>query len=282
MQLPEDCFCACSPPPPLFSLSPLSLALCLAGFSPGLAQSRNGPVDTFCSTTSDTFCRNAWAWTSWAWTCTTAVVSSKKSTSMSGWVFKSGGELVARSSQQVVIMCFCRAHLPKVSQLLRSSTTISNVMLLAPLTFLLSINITGTQHGTRLIISKQIKTGEMFCLLLYVFVYIWLWTGRREVWNHTLDFLESPSLSLLIQAVNELLESLGAPLEIVDGFVSSISVTIPWQALLTDHCTLEVLGLQITCRPKYRTSEFPGRLFGSTFWNPTHRHTYYDVTGYLH
>uniref|UniRef100_A0AAQ5YFL5 Autophagy related 2A n=1 Tax=Amphiprion ocellaris TaxID=80972 RepID=A0AAQ5YFL5_AMPOC len=61
-------------------------------------------------------------------------------------------------------------------------------------------------------------------------------------------------INLDVWAVNELLESLGAPLEIVDGFVSSIEVTIPWQALLTDHCTLEVSGLQITCRPKYRTS----------------------------
>uniref|UniRef100_A0A4W6EYZ4 Autophagy related 2A n=1 Tax=Lates calcarifer TaxID=8187 RepID=A0A4W6EYZ4_LATCA len=61
-------------------------------------------------------------------------------------------------------------------------------------------------------------------------------------------------INLDVWAVNELLESLGAPLEIVDGFVSSIAVTIPWQALLTDHCTLEVSGLQITCRPKYRTS----------------------------
>ncbi|XP_077464814.1 autophagy-related protein 2 homolog A [Stigmatopora argus] len=59
-------------------------------------------------------------------------------------------------------------------------------------------------------------------------------------------------INLDVWAVNELLESLGAPLEIVDGFVSSITVTIPWQALLTDHCTLEVTGLQITCRPKYR------------------------------
>uniref|UniRef100_A0A8C4NVP2 Autophagy related 2A n=1 Tax=Dicentrarchus labrax TaxID=13489 RepID=A0A8C4NVP2_DICLA len=57
-------------------------------------------------------------------------------------------------------------------------------------------------------------------------------------------------INLDVWAVNELLESLGAPLEIVDGFVSSIAVTIPWQALLTDHCTLEVSGLQITCRPK--------------------------------
>eukprot|EP00066_Takifugu_rubripes_P019546 XP_011608812.1 PREDICTED: autophagy-related protein 2 homolog A [Takifugu rubripes] len=61
-------------------------------------------------------------------------------------------------------------------------------------------------------------------------------------------------INLDVWAVNEFLESLGAPLEIVDGFVSSISVTIPWQALLTDHCTLEVSGLQITCRPKYRTN----------------------------
>ncbi|KAF6726611.1 Autophagy-related 2-like protein A [Oryzias melastigma] len=61
-------------------------------------------------------------------------------------------------------------------------------------------------------------------------------------------------INLDVWAVNELLDSLGAPLEIVDGFVSSIKVTIPWQALLTDHCTLEVSGLQITCRPKYRTS----------------------------
>uniref|UniRef100_A0A8D3B5K2 Autophagy related 2A n=1 Tax=Scophthalmus maximus TaxID=52904 RepID=A0A8D3B5K2_SCOMX len=61
-------------------------------------------------------------------------------------------------------------------------------------------------------------------------------------------------INLDVWAINELLESLGAPLEIVDGFVSSITVTIPWQALLTDHCTLEVTGLQITCRPKYRTS----------------------------
>ncbi|XP_062856469.1 autophagy-related protein 2 homolog A isoform X2 [Trichomycterus rosablanca] len=61
-------------------------------------------------------------------------------------------------------------------------------------------------------------------------------------------------INLDVWAVNELLESLSAPLEIVEGFVQSISVTIPWAALVTDHCTLEVTGLQITCRPKDRTS----------------------------
>ena len=80
--------------------------------------------------------------------------------------------------------------------------------------------------------------------------------------SFTLCFLLTASS--LLQAVNELLESLGAPLEIVDGFVSSIAVTIPWQALLTDHCTLEVSGLQITCRPKYRTSKFAEQLLESS------------------
>uniref|UniRef100_A0A673VPN3 Autophagy related 2A n=1 Tax=Salmo trutta TaxID=8032 RepID=A0A673VPN3_SALTR len=60
-------------------------------------------------------------------------------------------------------------------------------------------------------------------------------------------------INIDVWAVNELLESLGAPFEIVDGFVSSIEVTIPWSALVTDHCTLVISGLQITCRPKYRS-----------------------------
>uniref|UniRef100_A0A3B3QY43 Autophagy related 2A n=1 Tax=Paramormyrops kingsleyae TaxID=1676925 RepID=A0A3B3QY43_9TELE len=61
-------------------------------------------------------------------------------------------------------------------------------------------------------------------------------------------------INLDVWSVNELLESVGAPLEIVEGFLSSIAVTIPWAALVTDHCTLVVTGLQLTCRPKYRTS----------------------------
>lgn len=110
MQLPEDCYRTRSPPPPLRSLSPLSLALCLAGFSPGRAQSRSGPVGTSYSTTSVTFCRNDWAWTSWAWTCTTAAVSSRKSTSMSGWVWTKiwDGGCWLSATAAVAIGCFCR------------------------------------------------------------------------------------------------------------------------------------------------------------------------------
>ncbi|XP_078061478.1 autophagy-related protein 2 homolog A-like [Mustelus asterias] len=53
-------------------------------------------------------------------------------------------------------------------------------------------------------------------------------------------------------SLNEFLDSVGTPLEVTDGFISCISVTIPWSALITDNCTVEVSGLQVTCRPKYR------------------------------
>ncbi|XP_070807618.1 autophagy-related protein 2 homolog A [Pituophis catenifer annectens] len=59
-------------------------------------------------------------------------------------------------------------------------------------------------------------------------------------------------LHLDVWSVNEFLESVGAPLEILDGFIDSIAVTIPWSALVTENCTVEVSGLQVTCRPKYR------------------------------
>ncbi|KAJ1106499.1 hypothetical protein NDU88_003900 [Pleurodeles waltl] len=59
-------------------------------------------------------------------------------------------------------------------------------------------------------------------------------------------------IQLDIWSVNEQLESLCAPLEIIDGFISAISVTIPWSALVTENCTVEITGLQVSCRPKYR------------------------------
>lgn len=142
MQLPEDCNRTRTSPPPLFSLSPLSLAPCLAGFSPGLAQSRNGPVGTSYSTTSVTSCRNDWAWTSWAWTCIMAAVSSRKSTLMSGWVYLKERKNVTQRGCQlhcttVIIVCFCRTRAPlTVSQLQLEFNNNLNVMLLASLAFL--------------------------------------------------------------------------------------------------------------------------------------------------
>ncbi|XP_027712054.1 autophagy-related protein 2 homolog A isoform X1 [Vombatus ursinus] len=63
-------------------------------------------------------------------------------------------------------------------------------------------------------------------------------------------------IHLDVWSVNELLESVESPLELVDGFVGSIEVVVPWAALLTDHCTMQVSGLQLTLRP--RSGQVPG------------------------
>lgn len=57
-------------------------------------------------------------------------------------------------------------------------------------------------------------------------------------------------------SVNEVLESLESPLELAEGFVGAIEVAVPWAALLTDHCTVRVSGLQLTLQP--RRSPGPG------------------------
>lgn len=67
---------------------------------------------------------------------------------------------------------------------------------------------------------------------------------------------------LSAQSVNEVLESVESPLELVEGFVGSIEVAVPWAALLTDHCTVQVSGLQLTLQPR-RTSPGEGRARGA-------------------
>ncbi|KAM8815025.1 autophagy-related protein 2 homolog A isoform 3-T3 [Rhynchonycteris naso] len=57
-------------------------------------------------------------------------------------------------------------------------------------------------------------------------------------------------IHLEIWSVNEVLESMDSPLELVEGFVGSIEVVVPWAALLTDHCTVHVSGLQLTLQPR--------------------------------
>lgn len=89
------------------------------------------------------------------------------------WVsFKRGGKLMSRCFQQVVILCFCRAHSMKVSQLLRSSTTIFNAMLLAQLTFLRSAEINWNPSWNEInYIKIDIKLRyAFFCTSLFTFV----------------------------------------------------------------------------------------------------------------
>ncbi|XP_014663890.1 PREDICTED: autophagy-related protein 2 homolog B-like isoform X2 [Priapulus caudatus] len=62
-------------------------------------------------------------------------------------------------------------------------------------------------------------------------------------------------LQLDVDALNELLETANLPLEIIDGFVGSISVVIPWSALLIESSVVEISGLEFTVQPKQRLDD---------------------------
>ncbi|KPJ18275.1 Autophagy-related protein 2-like A [Papilio machaon] len=59
-------------------------------------------------------------------------------------------------------------------------------------------------------------------------------------------------VSLDCEALNELGDSQNWPLEIVDGQMQEITVTIPWSTLLKDDSIVEVNGLSLTVQPKVR------------------------------
>ncbi|XP_028410274.1 autophagy-related protein 2 homolog B-like [Dendronephthya gigantea] len=46
-------------------------------------------------------------------------------------------------------------------------------------------------------------------------------------------------------ALNELLEGANVPLEILDGFIHTISVSVPWSSLMQENCEVEVQGLEV-------------------------------------
>ena len=52
-----------------------------------------------------------------------------------------------------------------------------------------------------------------------------------------------------------MLESVCSPLEIVDGYIGSISVSVPWTALLNDSCCLDIQGLELTLAPKRKSTD---------------------------
>ncbi|GFG37838.1 hypothetical protein Cfor_03151 [Coptotermes formosanus] len=55
-----------------------------------------------------------------------------------------------------------------------------------------------------------------------------------------------------VQALNELGEQQNLPIEFVDGYISQMSVSIPWSSLLKDSSFVEVMGLMLTIQPKQR------------------------------
>lgn len=48
------------------------------------------------------------------------------------------------------------------------------------------------------------------------------------------------------------MENADAPFEVVAGFIQTISLTVPWAALVQENCALEVKGLEMVLRPRPR------------------------------
>lgn len=55
-------------------------------------------------------------------------------------------------------------------------------------------------------------------------------------------------LNLDVEAISGLLEDV--PVEIIDGFIQSIELAVPWSSLLKESTTVEIHGLELTIRPK--------------------------------
>ncbi|XP_036887104.1 autophagy-related protein 2 homolog B isoform X2 [Sturnira hondurensis] len=65
--------------------------------------------------------------------------------------------------------------------------------------------------------------------------------------------------------LNEILESADAPLEVTEGFIQSISLSVPWGSLLQDNCALEVKGLEVAFRPRPRLATGSEPMYWSSF-----------------
>ena len=67
----------------------------------------------------------------------------------------------------------------------------------------------------------------------------------------------------MIRTINSLIDSADLPVEFVDGYISDLSVTIPWANLLTESCYFSISGLTITIQVKKRAN--PAQISASIF-----------------
>ncbi|XP_030641970.1 autophagy-related protein 2 homolog B isoform X2 [Chanos chanos] len=66
-------------------------------------------------------------------------------------------------------------------------------------------------------------------------------------------------------SLNEILESVDAPFEVTEGFIQTISLTVPWASLLQENCALEVRGLEMVFRPHPRIASGVEPMYWSSF-----------------
>ena len=49
--------------------------------------------------------------------------------------------------------------------------------------------------------------------------------------------------------MNETLQSAGAPLKVLSGYIGHVTVSVPWSALLKENCKVEISGLTLSIAP---------------------------------
>ncbi|KAI0241927.1 hypothetical protein LSAT2_015473 [Lamellibrachia satsuma] len=81
-----------------------------------------------------------------------------------------------------------------------------------------------------------------------------LYNGRGTIQEVLLD----------VVSLNEALENFNAPVEVVDGFIGGISVSIPWSALVSDNTVIEVHNLELTIQSKRRPEHTDGQCPSTT------------------
>ena len=59
------------------------------------------------------------------------------------------------------------------------------------------------------------------------------------------------NVKLDVFAINEAVQKANAPMEILDGSVQSLSVSIPWKNIFSESCVIEIRGIRLTIQPKY-------------------------------
>lgn len=71
------------------------------------------------------------------------------------------------------------------------------------------------------------------------------------------------------QALNEMAEKQQLPLEFVDGFITQVSFSVPWAALLKEASYVEVKSLRLTMQPRKRTDTGGTSMFESMWSSMT-------------
>jgi hypothetical protein len=77
--------------------------------------------------------------------------------------------------------------------------------------------------------------------------------GKIQLEDLTVDLYNGTgtitNVPLNVEAVNEALEGTGAPVQVVSGYLGRVTISVPWGALMSDSCRVEVTGLMISVMP---------------------------------